>query len=60
MVEQAIRIKVVTTCKVKQNPYKEEVTTQGRGEDSMVKYPYLFDHHLLNLEDEIHLKGVEL
>ena len=24
---------------------------------SKAEYPYLFDHHRLNLEDEIHLKG---
>jgi hypothetical protein len=57
MVEQVTWRKVNRVCKVKQNPYKEEVTTRGRGEDSMVKYPYLFNHHLPNLEDEIHLKG---
>ena len=25
--------------------------------DSKAKYPYLFDYHLPNLGDEIHLKG---
>ena len=32
----------------------------GSEEDLNLEYPYLFDHHILNLEDEIHLKGVEL
>jgi len=27
---------------------------------SKAEYPYLFDYHLSNLEDEIYLKGVEL
>ena len=31
-------------------------TTQG-SEGPKAEYPYLMDHHLSNLEDEIHLKG---
>jgi hypothetical protein len=46
--------------KVKRNPYQEDGITQGSEEDPKAEYPYLFDHHLQNLEDEIHLKGVDL
>ena len=34
--------------------------TKGTAEDLKAKYPYIFDCRLPNLEDEIHLKGVEL
>ena len=47
----------VIICKVRQNPYQEDGTTQESEEDLQAEYPYLFDHHRLNLEDEIHLKG---
>jgi len=60
LVEQVSWSKDIRVCKVKWNLYKDEGTTQESEEDSMAEYPYLFDHHLLNLEDEIHLKGVEL
>jgi len=43
-----------------QNPYQEDGTTQESEEDLQAEYLYLFDHHRPNLEDEIHLKGVEL
>jgi len=44
---------------VKWNPYQDDATTQGR-EDLKTEYRLLFDHCLPNLEDEIHLKRVEL
>ena len=60
ILEQVPWRKVIRVCKVKRNRYQEDGTARGREEDSMTKYPYLLDHHLLNLKDEIHLKGVEL
>jgi len=57
LVEQVSWSKDIRVCKLKWNLYQDEGTTQGREEDSMAEYPHLFDHHLLNLEDEIHLKG---
>jgi hypothetical protein len=59
LVEQVTCSKVII-CKVRLNLYQEDGTTQESEEDSNTEYAYLFDHHLLNLEDEIHLKGVEL
>ena len=57
LVEQVTWSKVIGVCKVKQNLYQEDGTSQGCEEDPKAEYPYLMDHHLSNLEDEIHLKG---
>ena len=60
LVEQDTWNKVNGVCKVKSNPYHEYGTTQESEEDSKIEYAYLFDHHLPNLEDEIHLKGCRI
>jgi hypothetical protein len=59
LVEQVTCGKVIL-CKVRRNLYQGDGTTQESEKDSKTEYAYLFDHHLSNLEDEIHLKGVEL
>jgi hypothetical protein len=41
------------------NRTKEDVTWEIK-DQIKAEYEYLFDHCLLNPEDEIHLKGVEL
>ena len=52
-------VEQVNWSKLRWNPYQEDRTTQGN-EDLKAGYLHLFDHYLPNLDDRIHLKGVEL
>ena len=57
LVEQDTWNKVNVVCKVKSNPYHEYGRTRENEDDPMPEYPCHLDHHLPNLEGEIHLKG---
>ena len=57
LVEQDTWNKVNGVCKVKSNPYHEYGSTRENEDDPMPEYPCHLDHHLPNLEGEIHLKG---
>ena len=44
----------------KVDPYQDDGTTRGSKEESKDEISLSLSPHLSNLEDEIHLKGVEL
>ena len=50
----------VIICKARQNPYQDDGTTRGSKEESKDGVSLSPSRCFLNLEDEIHLKGVEL
>ena len=47
----------VIICKARQNPYQEDGTTRGSKEESKDEVSLSPSWRLLNLGDEIHLKG---
>jgi len=57
--ERVIRSWMIRICKVQWNRYSEAEATWERENDFRESYPELFVYALLNLEDEILLRGVE-
>ena len=47
-------------CKVKWDPYQDDGTAQGSKEEFKGRVFLSLSRRLLNLEDETHLKGVQL
>ena len=60
LVEQVTWSKVTRVCRVKGNPYQDDVTTRGSKEESKDRVSLSPSRHLLNLGDEIHLKGCRI